>query len=327
MLVIAALVTSAVCAGLLTKAAAARWPQFDPAAPRVHPQSTSGRDVIRTHERLRQVLRRRVDPAAATGLALTVAVALVVASVIGVGLLLVMAQHDAGLARYDLSISRWGTDNASSTSTTVLKLVSELGGTVGVITVAVGVAAVEYYRSRSKALLALLAVTVSGQFLATYLIKSAVDRPRPDLHRLTGFSGSSFPSGHAAAAAATYAVVALLLGRRRPRSVQTTLAGIAVAVAVAVAGTRVLLGVHWFTDVLAGLGVGWAWFALCSIAFGGRLIQFGEPVAEAEQVAENPDLSPVTATSELGTHRHQTRDNRDPRPRSGPRRSHTTGRE
>ena len=280
-------------------AAAARWPRFDPAAPRVHPQSDGGRDVISTHSHLRRMLRQRVDPSTATGLALSVAVVLVVASVVGVGLLLVMAQHDAGLARYDLAISRWGTDHATSTSTSFLKAVSNLGGTIGVVTVAVVVAALEFRRSRTRAVLALIAVVVSGQFLATYLIKSAVGRPRPDIHRLTGFSGSSFPSGHAAAAAATYAVVALLLGRHRRRSVQAALASAAVAITVAVAGTRVLLGVHWFTDVLAGLAVGWAWFALCSIAFGGRLLQFGEPVAEAEMVALDA-RSAIGATSEPG---------------------------
>ena len=117
------------------------------------------------------------------------------------------------------------------------------------------------------------------------ILKFVVDRPRPDIHRLTGFSGSSFPSGHATAAAATFAVVALLLGRRRSRSVRNTLAGLAVGVSVLVAGTRVLLGVHWFTDVLAGMALGWAWAALCSIAFGGRLLHFGAPVEAAEEVA------------------------------------------
>jgi undecaprenyl-diphosphatase len=59
-----------------------------------------------------------------------------------------------------------------------------------------------------------------------------------------------------------------------------------VAVAITVSGTRILLGVHWLTDVLAGVAIGWAWFALCSLAFGGRLLDFGAPGMVAEAVAK-----------------------------------------
>ena len=48
-----------------------------------------------------------------------------------------------------------------------------------------------------------------------------------------------------------------------------------------------LLDVHWLTDVIGGLALGWAWFALCSVAFGGRLLRFGVVAQVAEQVAES----------------------------------------
>jgi undecaprenyl-diphosphatase len=48
-----------------------------------------------------------------------------------------------------------------------------------------------------------------------------------------------------------------------------------------IAATRVLLDVHWLSDVIAGLALGWAWFAACSIAFGGRLMRFAAPAQTA----------------------------------------------
>lgn len=156
------------------------------------------------------------------------------------------------------------------------------------IGVALAAAIVELVRTRVREVFLFLLVVVGGQVLLTNLTKSIVDRPRPDIARLTGFSGSSFPSGHAATAAATFAAVAFLVGRGRNQWVKAIAAGVAFGIATAVATTRVLLGVHWFTDVLAGLALGWGWFALCSIAFGGRVLRFGRPVAVAQVAAEAP---------------------------------------
>ena len=49
-----------------------------------------------------------------------------------------------------------------------------------------------------------------------------------------------------------------------------------------------LLDVHWLSDVIAGLALGWAWFAVCSVAFGGRILRFGAAVERAgdQAVAE-----------------------------------------
>jgi undecaprenyl-diphosphatase len=68
-----------------------------------------------------------------------------------------------------------------------------------------------------------------------------------------------------------------------------------VGIAVAVATSRVLLDVHWVSDVIAGLALGWAWFCVCAIAFGGRILRFG---AAAETAARAADDAEPTADPE-----------------------------
>ncbi|MET0577433.1 MAG: phosphatase PAP2 family protein, partial [Ilumatobacteraceae bacterium] len=113
-------------------------------------------------------------------------------------------------------------------------------------------------------------------------------RDRPDVLQLVGAAGSSFPSGHSATAAATWSAVALILGRGQPRRTRALLAAGAAVIAVAVAISRTLLGVHWVTDVVAGLFVGWGWFLLVAIAFGGRAQRLGDPTSSHPQGLGTP---------------------------------------
>ena len=274
-------------AGLVVWAVVWRWPNHDPAAPRLTADSAVLAPESGRRAGLRARWRSRLDPEIVTGLALTLGVAAVVVLTTTAGLLLFMVRTKTGLAHYDLSFARWGADHATPGSTTVVRRLSDLGGTLCVVGLALIVGVVEFRRFHNRAVFGLLVLTVGGQFAIVNLIKAIVDRARPAIEQLTGFSSSSFPSGHAASAAATFAVVALLLGRRRSRPVRAALAGGAAAVAVTVAGTRVLLGVHWLTDVLAGLAIGWAWFALCSIAYGGRVLHFGAPAELAQDLADH----------------------------------------
>ena len=118
-------------------------------------------------------------------------------------------------------------------------------------------------------------------------VKTLADRARPTFNPAAAGLGPSFPSGHSATAAAFYAGAALLLSRRRGHVARAAFTGLAVGVAVAVASSRVLLDVHWLSDVIAGLLLGWGWFAICGIAFGGRLLQFGAPAELATAVADD----------------------------------------
>jgi membrane-associated phospholipid phosphatase len=264
-----------------------RWPSVDLMAPRVpnHRLET----LVSRHPRLGGFAQARLNPAAATGLVLSAAIAVLVIATVGFSMLLLMISDNTGLARFDLSGAQFGAHHATALSTQLLRLLTQLGGAVVLVPLAVTVAVIEARRRQPLTVVAFLALTVGGQFLVANLIKTVVDRVRPNIDRLTGFSGPSFPSGHATAAAATLAAFALVMGRQRSVTVRAWLAGVAAGLTVAIAATRVLLGVHWLTDVLAGLALGWAWFAVCSIAFGGRLLQFGAPVAVGAQAfAESP---------------------------------------
>jgi undecaprenyl-diphosphatase len=58
-----------------------------------------------------------------------------------------------------------------------------------------------------------------------------------------------------------------------------------VLIAISVAASRALLGVHWLTDVVAGLAIGAGWFTLVAIIFGGRAQRLGDPVSDQPQGA------------------------------------------
>jgi undecaprenyl-diphosphatase len=300
MIVIAVDLALALAAAAIVWLVVTRWPKADPAAP-------PGRAVaeeIESRPRLALAIARRTDPATATGLALTVAVVVITVTAVIFGVLLPLARAES-MTPFDLGPAEWAAEHATAASTSYLRAVTWLGSTMVVVPFAVAVGLFEYRRRPAAALPLFLTLVVAGQWLVVNSIKWTVDRVRPDIDPLAAFAGASFPSGHSATAAACYAAFALLMGRRRTIGTKALLAGAAAGIAVGVAASRVLLGVHWFSDVLAGLAIGWGWFALCSIAVGGRLLRFGAPVeagvraAPVEQVAVG-DGEPDDAEHDAG---------------------------
>ena len=106
---------------------------------------------------------------------------------------------------------------------------------------------------------------VGGGVLASNLLKHLFARPRPELvpHGSIVYT-SSFPSGHSMMAATTYLTLAVLLTQVDPRRrVQLYFLGVAVLITMLVGMSRVYLGVHWPSDVLAGWTMGASWALLC----------------------------------------------------------------
>jgi len=238
------------------------------------------------HPWLLRLVRGRLDPATATGLALTLALGLAIVGGILVGLFAYLMRTSDRLLDTDRQVGQWGVDNATSWSTDALQLVTELGSTYVVVGALIVVAVFEYRRVPNKWVPVFLATVVAGEVVLVNAVKELLDRVRPEFNPIAETLGPSFPSGHSGLAAAFYAAAALVLARRRSPRTRALLAGGAAAIAVGVACSRVLLGVHWMSDVIAGLAFGWAWFGICAIAFGGRFLVLGAPVERAAAVAE-----------------------------------------
>ena len=118
-----------------------------------------------------------------------------------------------------------------------------------------------------------VAASVIGGSTLGVLLKSAFVRPRPDIvTHLVDVESASFPSGHALNSAMVYLTLGALLARTQSgRRVKAYLIGAAILLTLIVGSSRVYLGVHWPSDVVAGWCVGAAWAALCAMT--ARLLQ------------------------------------------------------
>jgi membrane-associated phospholipid phosphatase len=173
----------------------------------------------------------------------------------------------------DASIAAWCKQHVSGAAISIMRFVTQLGSTVGILGVAAAVIITEQRRGWGRGVRRYVLVTVGGEILLTNVAKSVFDRDRPQLLQLVRIASSSFPSGHTLGAAATWSTYAYLLGRGRSVSVKVGLFAGAGTIAGAVAASRVALGVHWVTDVLAGLSLGWGWAAGTALLFRGHLHQ------------------------------------------------------
>ena len=266
-----------VAVGVVWGLAVRAFPGADPA--RSASRGLSGQ--IAGHAGSRRFLRARLDPEKTTGLALTLALVGLGVVFVVFGVAIAMIRSDSGMVVADTAVTRWAAAHATPFSEAAFGVITVAGSTIGVIVVALATAVYALRRWRRWSVALFLLIVVAGQLLLSNLVKIAVERVRPDAPPFHVLTGPSFPSGHTTAAAAVWAAVALVLGSGAPSRTRAVLAGGAAGIAVMVACSRVFLGAHWTSDVIGGLLLGWIWFGLCAVAFGGRVLRLGAPAREA----------------------------------------------
>jgi len=162
----------------------------------------------------------------------------------------------------------------------VVLALTQLGAPLLLEAAALALFTVLVLRGRRK-LAGYVGISVFGAQVVSISVKLVVERVRPCIDAASCPQTTSFPSGHAVGAAAFYATAAILLlpiiGRR---------AWALLAVPVLIALTRVLLGVHYPSDVLAGLLVGGCWAAACTAVLTGWREQMVGHSVPLEEVAE-----------------------------------------
>lgn len=138
--------------------------------------------------------------------------------------------------------------------------VTSLGGVVLVAAISIGAAVLLVLVGRARSAVFLLVAVVGGSLISEFL-KGLFDRPRPELvSQEVEATSASFPSGHSMLAAVVYLTLATLLARVTPiRRLKTFYFVVAGLIVFAVGVSRVYLGVHWPTDVIAGWVLGAAW--------------------------------------------------------------------
>lgn len=170
--------------------------------------------------------------------------------------------------------------------------VTALGG-VNVLTL-LTLAVAGYLLAARKAATALFVVAaIAGGAAVGVALKAIYVRPRPDVvAHLVQVDTTSFPSGHATNSAVVFLTLATLLAStRRDRATSVYLVTAAIVLTLLVGASRVYLGVHWPSDVVAGWCIGAAWAAMCSLL--SRVLQARRRI-EPPGAAVEADASPAS---------------------------------
>lgn len=196
--------------------------------------------------------------------------------------------HEGATQGFDERAVQWFASHRSSWLDEVMVDITTLGDGVVLIMIVL-IASIFLWITHHRWSVYILIVGLIGGKLLNTLMKAAFDRSRPSVVEwLHDVSSPSFPSGHAMGAFVTYGTVAYLVGRlshtRRLRNVTWIIAGTTI---LAIGMSRVYLGVHYPSDVIAGFLAGLAWVVV--VASSVTTLRYFAP-RRPETVAEEQDL-------------------------------------
>jgi undecaprenyl-diphosphatase len=173
------------------------------------------------------------------------------------------------LSEFDVDVATWVARSMPTWAEWLARPFTWLGGAFGCIAVVTGVT-IWLLTRRARLEAVLLVVVAIGIQILVFSAKDAYERPRPDLGSAIRLPSSfSFPSGHAATGIAVFGLLGLLaasVARTRAQLVAAIATGFTLGALIG--ASRVVLGVHYVTDVLAGAFLGLAWLSACLLVVG-----------------------------------------------------------
>lgn len=196
---------------------------------------------------------------------LVVALLAITVGVLVFGALVVGVFDGGALVRFDHALAAALEQDGSATGRSVLVALTHAGDPWTIAGIGVAMAAVLAAR-RQWVVLAGWAVALVGAGLLVRTAKALLQRPRPDLDAVIAVSGSSLPSGHALGSLVAYGMLAWVLLRLVDARWHRPVVLASMLLVLWVGASRILLGVHYFSDVLAGFAAGGAWLAACVLA-------------------------------------------------------------